>query len=122
MVNDSAPSLTNREWRVRYSTAGSAGAAAGGLLHDFYIPVLRRSVKYDRVAGYFRSSALAVASRGFSAMVGREGARIRMIVGADLEPTDVEAILAGQEGRLSDFMKEELDGSSVCAGGTKARI
>ena len=54
--------------------------------------MLQRAVRYDRVAGYFRSSSLAAASQGFTAFAGREG-KIRLIVGADLDPEDVQAIL-----------------------------
>ena len=38
------------------------------ILHDFYIPALQRSVRYDRVAGYFRSTSLAASDhRGAAA-------------------------------------------------------
>ncbi|RCK75792.1 MAG: helicase (Snf2/Rad54 family) [Candidatus Ozemobacter sibiricus] len=77
------------------------------ILHEFYLPVLSRAVRYDRVAGYFRSSSLAAASQGLSSLVGRAG-RIRMIVGADLDPQDVEAVLAGSEQRLADRLNERL--------------
>ncbi|HEY9745061.1 MAG TPA: helicase-related protein, partial [Oculatellaceae cyanobacterium] len=77
------------------------------MLHDFYIPALQRSIKYDRVAGYFRSSSLAAASLGFSAFVGRKG-KMRLIVGADLDPHDVKAILEGDRQRLAMLLNEEL--------------
>ena len=34
------------------------------IVEDFYEPVLMSSVSYDRIAGFFSSSALAIASRG----------------------------------------------------------
>lgn len=77
------------------------------MLHDFYIPALKLANGYDRVAGYFRSSSLAAASQGFSAFVGRRG-KMRLIVGADLDPADVRAIMAGDEARLADRLNEEL--------------
>ncbi|MGF6937125.1 hypothetical protein OKW41_006287 [Paraburkholderia sp. UCT70] len=83
-------------WRLSYKTSG---LKAVSILHDFYIPVLQRAVRYDRVAGYFRSTSLAAASQGFSSFVGRAG-QMRLIVGADLEPKDVEAILKGEQDRL----------------------
>jgi hypothetical protein len=52
----------------------------------------------DRVAGYFRSTSIATASQGFSAFVGRQG-QTRLIVGADLHPDDVRAILQCDEDR-----------------------
>jgi len=43
------------------------------ILQDFYIPAFSLAVRYDLVAGYFRSSSLAAASQGFSSFVGRQG-------------------------------------------------
>ena len=102
-----------RAWKHAYKT--SAVAISGkpvDILHDFYIPVLRRSVGYDRVAGYFRSTSLAAASQGFSAFVGREG-RMRLIVGADLAADDVRAILDGDAARLTAHLRNELDSRDV---------
>jgi superfamily II DNA or RNA helicase len=82
------------------------------ILHEFYIPALQRSVRYDRVAGYFRSTSLAAASQGFSAFVGRQG-HMRLIVGADMEPEDVRAILQGDEARLTRLLNAQLEASAV---------
>jgi superfamily II DNA or RNA helicase len=60
------------------------------------------------VAGYFRSSSLAAASQGFSAFVGHRG-KMRLIVGADLDPDDVKAILGGDEQRLSMQLNGQLE-------------
>ncbi len=75
----------DRNWRLTYKTSspGPDGKPLN-ILHDFYIPVLKLSVQYDRVAGYFRSSSLAVASQGFSAFSAACG-KMRMIVGADMD-------------------------------------
>ncbi len=79
------------------------------ILHDFYIPVLKLAVRYDRVAGFFRSSSLAIASQGFSAFTAANG-RMRLVVGADLEPHDVAAILEGNRIRLEKRLLQELEG------------
>lgn len=78
------------------------------MLHDFYIPALGLANRYDRMAGYFRSSSLAAASMGFSSFVNRSG-RMRMIVGSDLEEDDVRAILEGDEKRLEMRLNERLE-------------
>lgn len=65
-------------------------------LHDFYLPALERSVAYDRSAGFFSSSALAVAAAGIARLI-QNGGRMRLLVGAQLEPEDVTAIVAGQD-------------------------
>jgi ERCC4-related helicase len=67
-----------------------------------------RSISYDRVAGYFRSSALAAASRGFSAIEQRRG-KIRLIAGCDLAPHDILAILEGNTPKLVQHLSSELE-------------
>ena len=99
----------SREWLFSYRTSSTLiDGRPVNILHDFYIPALELAASYDRVAGYFRSSSLAAASRGFSAFVGRKG-KMRLIVGADLDPEDVRAILLGDAQRLAMKLNEELD-------------
>jgi len=101
--------LRGHAWRLSYST--SSHAAEGrpvDILHQFYIPALKRATRYDRVAGYFRSTSLAAASQGFSAFVG-QGGRARMVVGSDLDPGDVRAILDVGEEALAATLNRELD-------------
>ncbi len=101
--------LRSRRWLLSYKTSSTMiDGRPVDMLHDFYVPALRLAVRYDRVAGYFRSSSLAAASQGFSAFVGRRG-KMRLIVGADLEPADVKAILAGDSQRLAARLNGELD-------------
>ena len=72
-------------------------------LHRFYIPALERSVRYDRSAGFFSSSALAVAAAGVARLI-QNGGRMRLLVGAELSDEDVAAIEAGYDlaGRVSE--------------------
>ncbi len=102
-----------RNWRYSYKTSslGPDGRPVS-ILHDFYIPVLKHSRYYDRVAGYFRSSSLAVASQGFSAFTATDG-RMRMIVGADLDLQDVEAILQGDDSRMAGVLGREIGQSET---------
>ena len=66
-------------WQYSHKTSTAApDRRPVDILHDFYIPALRSSVRYDRVAGYFRSSSLAAASRGFSAFAA-DGGRMRLV-------------------------------------------
>ena len=100
-------------WQLSYRTSTlRPDGRPLDILHEFYIPALQRSVRYDRVAGYFRSSSLAAASQGFSAFVGRQG-HMRLIVGADLDPEDVRAILQGSEARLTALLTAQLEGSAT---------
>lgn len=105
-----ATGLRGVAWRLSYRTSTlRPDGRPLDILHEFYIPALQRSVRYDRVAGYFRSTSLAAASQGFSAFVGRQG-RMRLIVGADLDPDDVRAILRGDEARLAARLNAQLEG------------
>ena len=101
--------LRSYPWRGMYKTTITLiHGRPLDILNDFYIPALSRAVTYDRVAGYFSSSSLAAASQGFSA-IARRGGKIRMIVGADISPRDVEAVLAGDQQRLTHRLTDELD-------------
>lgn len=108
MAPSQGEGLRSRHWEDSYRTSAiRPDHKAVDILHDFYIPVLSRSVRYDRVAGYFSSSSLAAASQGFSAFVKRRG-RIRLIVGAKLSAQDAQAILEGNQDRYAARLRDEL--------------
>lgn len=65
-------------------------------LRNFYIPVLNCSVRYDRSAGFFSSSALAVAAEGIAHLI-QNGGKMRLLVGAELSKEDVGAIQSGYD-------------------------
>lgn len=100
----------DRQWRVSYKTSSvDEQGRPINVLREFYIPALSRTVTYDRVAGYFRSTSLAAASEGYSALLNRENGHIRLIVGADLDERDVQAILDGDEQRMTNELLHELE-------------
>ncbi|MBM4430109.1 MAG: helicase, partial [Chloroflexi bacterium] len=74
-------------------------------LHDFYVPALSCSLRYDRTAGFFSSTALAVAAAGVARLIA-SGGSMRLLVGAELSEADVRAIAHGQV--LSDVVAERL--------------
>jgi hypothetical protein len=114
-----ASGLRSVPWQLSYRTSMlRPDGRPVDILHDFYIPALQRSLRYDRVAGYFRSTSLAAASQGCSALVGRQG-RMRLIVGADLDPDDVRAILHGGEARLAAQLNAELDEATAWPEGVR---
>lgn len=63
-------------------------------LREFFIPAMAASVRYDRAAGYFSSTMLAVAAAGVTRLI-LNGGRMRLLCGADLNEQDVEAIREG---------------------------
>ncbi len=74
-------------------------------LRSFYLPALERSVRYDRSAGFFSSSALAIAAAGIARLI-QNGGRMRLLVGAQLDEEDVAAIARGHE--LRALVEERL--------------
>ena len=70
-------------------------SAGDDALNTFYVPLLKRAVSYDRIAGYFSSMALVVAASGVSRFVAA-GGQMRLIVGAQLVEEDVKAITVGE--------------------------
>lgn len=63
------------------------------IVQEFYAPVLGQSVKYDRIAGFFSSSSLAVAARGMAEFIANKG-QMRLICSPILHPDDYEIIKA----------------------------
>lgn len=81
------------------------------LVEDFYIPVLSSAVKYDRIAGFFSSSSLAVAAEGIVGFL-RNGKSMRIIACPKLNKKDVEAInLASTNPKkyLEDYLLNDLE-------------
>jgi len=80
------------------------------ILNDFYIPALSKATSYLKLAGFFSSSALAVAARGISQLI-RNGGSMKLVVGARLRKQDIEAIENGHRSReeaISELMLEDL--------------
>ena len=63
-------------------------------LAKFFIPALAASIRYDRSAGFFSSSMLAVAAAGVTRLIAN-GGKMRLLVRAQLSEEDVEAIRNG---------------------------
>jgi hypothetical protein len=105
--------LKDFPWEYSYKTSQvrEPGAPTVDILREFYIPLLQRVVRYDRVAGFFRSSSLALASRGMTSFVNREG-KMRLIAGVDMTPQDVQAVIDGQMATLENHLNDELAGKN----------
>ncbi len=114
--------FTDYPWQVNYQTSSiNDDGSAVDILRDFYIPALKRAEKYDRVAGYFRSTSLAAASEGYTAFLDNQG-EMRLIVGADMALADVEAILAGDKTRFDNALLSELENSETWPENVKAGV
>lgn len=58
---------------------------------DFYIPALAVATRYDRLAGFFSSGALAVAARGLSGLIHNDG-RMRLVSCPMFSSADLELL------------------------------
>lgn len=81
------------------------------ILGDFYVPVLARAARYDRLAGYFSSAALAASAEGMAEFI-RNGGRMRLVTSVQLTKADQRAILDGlasPEEAIARIMEGNLD-------------
>lgn len=72
-------------------------AGTNTVLTEFVLPVLERAVSYDRLSGYFNSSALLAISAGLEKLWHRRG-KMRLVLGLhDLSPDIIEAHLDARD-------------------------
>lgn len=76
------------------------------LVDSFYIPVLENAIQYDRIAVFFSSSSLAIASKGLAGLIKNKG-KMRLIACPQLQKYDVEIIKQVCEGENS-LLEENL--------------
>ncbi|MEM2942811.1 MAG: DEAD/DEAH box helicase family protein [Candidatus Bathyarchaeia archaeon] len=80
------------------------------ILHDFYVPALKQSCEYQRLAGFFSSTSLAVAARGIFGLI-RNGGIMKLIVSPRLRRDDLDIImnsLKDSERIIQQRLLEEL--------------
>ena len=68
------------------------------VVDDFYIPVLKESILYQRAVGFFSSSALIAISKGVEGLI-RKGGKIQIIASPRLSQEDIDEISKGYEVR-----------------------
>lgn len=61
------------------------------LIEEFYVPVLRCATSYDRIAGFFTSSSLAIAAKGISGFIENQGV-MRLIACPRLDEEDAKVL------------------------------
>lgn len=77
------------------------------IVRDFYLPVLKECVNYDRISGFFTSSSLLISFRGFEQIVKNKG-KIRMIVSPRLNKDDVE-VMNGFYTDIDDYLASKFE-------------
>jgi len=81
------------------------------ILEDFYIHVLKESISYKRITGYFSSSSFKVAEKGLIAFI-KNGGKMQFILNVQLMSDDYEAIQEGHKTPdeiISSYMLDDLD-------------
>jgi len=81
------------------------------ILNEFYIPVLSQSIEYDRLAGYFSSTSLAIAARGIANFV-KNGGKMKLVVSPKFQVKDlqmIEEVIKNPTRIAEKIMLEELD-------------
>ena len=81
------------------------------ILYDFYIPSLKESIEYDRLAGFFSSKSLAIAARGILGLI-EKGGTMRLIISPKLDKRDLEIIIDSHkkpEKYIEEKMLQELE-------------
>ena len=68
------------------------------VVDDFYVPVLKESVLYQRAVGFFSSSALIAISKGVEGLISNVG-KIQIIASPRLSQEDIDEIRKGYEVR-----------------------
>ena len=79
---------------------------------DFYIPVLKESIKYDRAVGYFTSDSLKLLSVGMEVFLKNNG-KIRFVVNPYLTEEDIKAIERGEKAKHDIIEKSLLEQVSL---------
>ena len=81
------------------------------ILNGFYIPVLSNATKYDRLAGYFSSTSLAMSAKGMAEFI-RNGGKMRLVTSMQLSERDRQAVEDGiskPDDVLARTMIDEFD-------------
>jgi SNF2 family DNA or RNA helicase len=97
--NGSVTLLADHVWQLKYTPED------GDLVKLFYIPALEDAVRYDRLTGYFNSTALTLAARGLEGLI-RNSGHMRLIVGCTLNQPEIDAIERGE--KLRDMVEQHL--------------
>ena len=73
--------------KKNYETTGNKTQ----LLNEFYIPFLGETIEYKRIAGYFNSSSLVVASEGIEGLLKNNG-KMKLLISPELSKQDYDII------------------------------
>lgn len=81
--------------------------ARDDIANDFYLPAMRRAIKYDRAVAFFRSTIFVIAWPALREFV-THGGRIRILCSQVLSAEDIEALDAGYAARVDEIVATRL--------------
>lgn len=73
------------------------------LLENFYVPMLEQATQYYRIAGYFSSSSLVVASKGIEGLI-QNGGTMRLLISPRISENDLRILKLNEGNALSENM------------------
>ena len=85
------------------------------LIMDFYVPMLANAKRYDRIAGFFSSTSLALSARGIAGLIANNGT-MRLIASPRLSPEDAAMInnsVEDPETLIANCLLKGIDGSNI---------
>lgn len=77
---------------IKIATCYETEESKTQLLEEFYVPALEQATDYYRIAGFFSSSALAVAAKGIEGLV-KNGGKMYLLVSPELSEDDYQIII-----------------------------
>ena len=78
------------------------------IAEDFYLPCMKRAVRYDRAVGFFSSTVYTIAWGSLKSFIERDG-KINIVCSPALSDEDVEALSEGYEEENADALRKEID-------------
>jgi len=81
------------------------------ILNDFYIPVLTKSFRYNRLAGYFTSASFAASAKGLAQFLKNNG-KMKLVTSVHITKEDRNAIVNGltkPDEVITKIMQKNLD-------------
>jgi len=77
------------------------------LIEQFFIPLLKNSVRYDRGVGFFSSNWIKESFIGMAEFA-KNGGKARWITSPILDKEDWDAMLFGNEAKQDEILKQSL--------------
>lgn len=85
------------------------------LVMGFYVPMLANAKRYDRIAGFFSSTSLALAARGIAGLIANDGI-MRIVASPRLSSEDVAMINGSVENPdtlIAECLLKGIDGKDI---------